>query len=198
MSPFPASVEGAGGLLLDAACHVRVRVYRHGRAHDLERVTVAAIVRIGASEHLQRFDLGRIAAPGRRQCLELRDGIAALDIVARLPQHDLAQPPLRGGSAIPRVGRDLVEATGILHPAKPLVEATVEERHHGLDLLRDADRFELVELSRRAGDVAHLDISADHLLHDVALQLERQRPDRGFHGAEALARLRPLAELGIG
>src|SRR5207245_7811094 len=43
------AVEGAGGLLLDAACHVRVRVYRHGRVTYLDRVSGAAIFRLGSS-----------------------------------------------------------------------------------------------------------------------------------------------------
>ena len=115
----------------------------------------------------------------------------------RVAQQGLAQLSLRRGAPVPGIGCRLIGGERILVAAHALGEPADQHRHRRLELMRDADGLEIVELDRGGGEIADLDGRAHFFLERDALQLDRQRRHRGIGALEAVARLRPFALLGV-
>ena len=115
----------------------------------------------------------------------------------RVAQQGLAQLALRRGAPVPGVGRRLIGRERVLLAAHALGEPADQHRHRRLELVRDADGLEIVELDRGGGEIADLDGRAHFFLERDALQLDRQRRHRGVGALEAVARLSPFALLGV-
>ena len=166
-------------------------------AHDIERVAIAAVGGVEPRQHLQRLDLGLVAAPDGGERLQLRNDVVALEIADRVAQQGLAQLALRRGAPVPRVGCRLIGGERVLVAAHALGEPADQHRHRRLELMRDADSLEIVELDRGGGEIADFDGRAHFFLQRDALQLDRQRRHRGVGALEAVARLPPFALLGV-
>ena len=65
-------VEGPRRFVLDAARHVGIGMRRERAAHDMERVAIAALLGVEPRQHLQRLDLGLVAAPDGGERFQLR------------------------------------------------------------------------------------------------------------------------------
>ena len=87
---------------------------RNRAAHDIERVAVAALFGVNPRQHLQRLDLGVVAAPDGGQRFQFARDLVALEIAERVAQQRLVQPPLCRGRAIPGIRRNAVGAQRIV------------------------------------------------------------------------------------
>jgi hypothetical protein len=73
---------------------ISIRARRHGAAHDVEGIAVAALFGIEPRQHLQRLDLGLVAAPDGGEGFQFGHDIVALEIADRVSQQGLAEPTL--------------------------------------------------------------------------------------------------------
>ena len=169
-------VEGLGRLVLDAARQRRVTdSARQRHAHDVERVAVAVFLGVKPRQHLQRLDLGLVAAPGGGEHLQLADDVGLLGLAERIAQRDLAQPPLRRRRPVVRGGGETIGRERVLRAADAFGHAPGQHRHRGLDA-RPTAPMVLKSFSRFAGvgEIADLDRGAQRVLQRHPLQFERQ------------------------
>ncbi len=155
------------------------------RAHHIECIAIAVLFGVKARQHLQRLDLGFVAAPERGQRLEVADHLVALEIAEAVAQRDFAQLPLRRRRAIRRLGRRAESFERILVLAETMRQAAGQHQDRRLHVARHADGLEFMQLVGRAGEIAHLDRRAHRLFQRQLLQLDRQGRDRGLHILEA-------------
>ena len=121
------------------------------RAHDVERVAVAAFLGIEMRQQLQRLDFGVVAAPDRRQRLELSHGFRRASCRRPDSAGDLAQLALRGDRAIGRSRGRAVRRERICGAAEPLANSPGQDHQLGLHLAsaRRASRIRRAAPTRR-------------------------------------------------
>ncbi len=130
--------------------------------------------------------------------LKLGYHLRPLEIAELIAQHRFAQPALRGGGPVRRLGGGTIGRERVLVAGERLGQPPVEHGDDRLEIGRHTERLELVELVRCRAEIARLDRGAHRFREHEALQLDRQRADRRLDSAECLARLGPFALLGVG
>ena len=125
---------------------------------------VAAGLGIDLRHHLQRLHLERVAAPDHRQRLELAQRVGLADLVALLPQRDLAAAWLRPPPAGPdEMRRELVVVERVLVVAERFGEPAAQHRDRRLHLRRDADDVEIAAALGGAGIILDLERGAHRI-----------------------------------
>ena len=74
--------------------------------HDVEGVAIAAFLGVEPRQQLQRLDLGLVAAPDRRERLELVDGVGGASVAERALSAISRSRALRRTPDDPGIGRE--------------------------------------------------------------------------------------------
>ena len=171
---------------------------RHGAAHDVERIAVAAFLGIEPGHDLQRPDLGFVAPPDRRERLQLGDDVLTFEIAERIAQSRLTQPTLRRRRAVLGIRRCSVSGERVLVAPHSFGHSPDQHGDRRLQLVRQTDGLEIVEFVGGAGEIADLDGGTHFALERDPLQLHRHRGDGRFDTLETIPRQPPLTLTRIG
>jgi hypothetical protein len=160
----------------------------HRSNQGVERIAVAALLGVEPRHDLQRPDLGFVPPPDRGERLQLGNDVLTFEIAEDITQSRLAQPALRRCRAVPGIRRRPVGGQRLLVAPHALGQPADQHGHRRLQLVRQTDGLEVVELIGGAGEIADFDGRAHFASQRGPLQLDRQCGDGRFDALETVPR----------